>query len=340
MPATRRRVDRGRLRAVILALLAAATAPVAAQTPGPDPATTTTVPPPAPAFPLPDPGNPVPSAEPVPEYAVPTKRDRAGRVLAPVMVNGQGPFRFILDTGANRAVLSPHVAALLKLQASDATPLAVHGVTGSAVLPAVAVDSLTAGEVTLARNKLMPVLSADVLANADGILGIEGLGTARIDIDFKNDRVRISESNGRKRAPPGFLTIPASLRLGGLLMVRGRVGRVRVQAIIDTGAERTLGNLALRDALLGKRNTQTDERMSRTVYGATPELTEGSAIIAPTIFLGEAELRDLEVTFGDLHVFRIWELEDTPAILIGMDLLGIVQRIIIDYRRSELQVRP
>jgi len=288
---------------------------------------------------VPGQGVQVPSAEPLPEYAVPTKRDRAGRVLAPVMVNNQGPFRFILDTGANRAVLSPRVAALLKLQVSDATPLSVHGVTGSAVLPAVAVDSLTAGDVTLARNKLMPVLSVDVLANADGILGIEGLGSARIDIDFKNDSVRISESNGRKRAPPGFLTIPASLRLGGLLMVQGRVGRVRVQAIIDTGAERTLGNLALRDALLGKRNTQIESK-SRTVFGATPQSTEGTAIIAPTIFLGEAELRDLEVTFGDLHVFRIWELEDKPAILIGMDLLGIVQRIIIDYRRSELQVRP
>ena len=336
MPATKRRVDRGRLRAVILGLLAAAT-PVPAQTPSSVPPAATTVPPAVPS--LPEPGSQIPSAEPLPEYAVPTKRDRAGRVLAPVMVNGQGPFRFILDTGANRAVLSPRVAALLNLQVSDATPLSVHGVTGSAVLPAVSVDSLKAGEVTLARNKLMPVLSADVLANADGILGIEGLGSARIDIDFKNDSVRISESNGRKRAPPGFLTIPASLRLGGLLMVQGRVGRVRVQAIIDTGAERTLGNMALRDALLGKRNTQVESR-SRTVFGATPQATEGMALIAPTIFLGEAELRDLEVTFGDLHVFRIWELEDKPAILIGMDLLGIVQRIIIDYRRSELQVRP
>ena len=79
---------------------------------------------------------------------------------------------------------------------------------------------------------------------------------------------------------------------------------------------------------------------SRTVYGATPELYEGTAFIAPTIYLGEAELRDLEVTFGDLHVFRVWELEDKPAILIGMDLLGIVERIIIDYRRSEIQVHP
>jgi hypothetical protein len=64
------------------------------------------------------------------------------------------------------------------------------------------------------------------------------------------------------------------------------------------------------------------------------------SMIAPTIYLGEAELRDLEVTFGDLHVFRIWKLEDEPAILIGMDLLGSVERLVIDYRRRELQVKP
>ena len=59
------------------------------------------------------------------------------------------------------------------------------------------------------------------------------------------------------------------------------------------------------------------------MFGATPEVGQGTSLIAPTIFLGEAELRDLEVTFGDLHVFRVWDLEHEPAMLIGMDLLGI-----------------
>ena len=112
-----------------------------------------------------------------------------------------------------------------------------------------------------------------------------------------------------------------------------------MRAIIDTGAERSLGNTALRAALMRSRRFDGQEK-SRTVYGATPELYEGTSLVAPTIHLGDAELRGLEVTFGDLHVFRIWDLEDTPAILIGMDLLGVVKRLIIDYRRSELHVLP
>jgi hypothetical protein len=183
------------------------------------------------------------------------------------------------------------------------------------------------------------VLSEAVLANADGILGIEGLSAARIDINFADDRVTITKSTGRQRAPPGYLTLSASLRHGGLIVVPGRVGKVPVKAIIDTGAERTLGNNALREALLlGSKDG--DGEMATTVFGATPEIGLGTSLTSPPIYLGEAELRDLEVTFGDLHVFRVWDLEHKPAILIGMDLLGTVARLVIDYRRREIQIKP
>jgi hypothetical protein len=74
--------------------------------------------------------------------------------------------------------------------------------------------------------------------------------------------------------------------------------------------------------------------------GATPDLHEGTSQIAPIIRIGDTELRNLEVTFGDLHVFRIWDLVDEPALLIGMDLLGTVERLVIDYRRREIQLKP
>jgi predicted aspartyl protease len=282
---------------------------------------------------------PAPSASPEPEYAVSTRLDWAGRVLAPVMVNDQGPFRFILDTGANRSVLSPRLVATLGLDSSAHAPVSVHGVTGIAVLPAVQVARMQAGDVVLQRDRQMPVLTRPILADADGVLGVEGLGSARIDIDFADDRVTIAPSSGRPRADPGFITIPATLHNEGLLMVAARVGRVRTKAIIDTGAERTLGNAALRNALLLTPRRGAEPTLT-TVLGATPALGEGMTLVAPTIYLGQAELKNLEVTFADLHVFRIWNLEREPAILIGMDLLGTVERLIIDYRRREIQIKP
>jgi hypothetical protein len=62
--------------------------------------------------------------------------------------------------------------------------------------------------------------------------------------------------------------------------------------------------------------------------------------MAPSIRLGDTEILNLRITFGDLHVFRVWNLESEPALLIGMDLLGTVERLVIDYRRREIRVQP
>jgi predicted aspartyl protease len=273
-------------------------------------------------------------AEPEPLYAAPSRLDRAGRVLVAVEVNGQGPFRFIVDTGANRSAISPETAAKLGLSPGTQTAVDVHGVTGSAMLPSVDIVSLRAGEILMPRRRL-PVLASAVFAGADGILGIEGLSNARIEVDFVNDRVSIAPSTGRRVASDSLI-VPVRLKHGGLLMADGRMGGVRVHVVVDTGAERTLGNLPLRDALLHR--VPSDRRSATTVLGATPEIATGLSFEAPALHLGEARLVNLPVTFGDLHVFTLWGLADEPALVIGMDLIGTLRQFAVDYRRKELQL--
>jgi hypothetical protein len=168
-------------------------------------------------------------------------------VVVAVEVNGHGPFRFIVDTGANRSAVSAGLAERLQLPVAGIASIGVHGVTGYAELRAVEIEQLRVGNVELAKLRL-PVLPDSVLAGTDGILGVEGLQQARIEIDFENDSVVIRRSTGQ-RAPRGYLTVPARLEKGGLLVVRGRVGRIRAQVIIDTGAERSIGNRPLAEAL-------------------------------------------------------------------------------------------
>jgi len=246
-----------------------------------------------------------------PEFATPTTLDRAGRIVAPVEINGRGPFRFILDTGANRSAMS-------------------------AVLPAVKVETFRAGELVFERQRL-PVLPSAVFGGVDGILGIDVLQSARVEVDFDLDKVTIRRSSGA-RAPAGYLVVPAKLRHGGLLLVDGKVGKVPVKAILDTGAERSLGNEALREALV-LRARDPQEGVSTTVIGATPQLAEGTSFVAPAIAVGGARLTNLTVTFSDLHVFKIWSLLDEPALLIGMDLLGTMQHFVVDYRRREFHFK-
>ena len=45
------------------------------------------------------------------------------------------------------------------------------------------------------------------------------------------------------------------------------------------------------------------------------------------------------MTFADFAIFEHWKMTEEPAMLIGMDVLGLLDTLIIDYRRKELQVK-
>ncbi len=270
-----------------------------------------------------------------PLYAAPTRPDRVGRMLAAVHVNGSGPYRFIIDLGANRSVLSARLAAQLGLASAGTGTVEVHGVTGSAVVPMAIVDELRVGTIVLADQQL-PVLAGAVFADADGILGIDGLQQSRIEVDFRYDRVKIGVSDTRG-APHGYLTVPARMINEGLLLVAGRVGNVKTHVILDTGAEYTIGNLQLQQALQGgaRKANQRDS----VVTGATPGTASGVTHATPSITIGEARLRNIPVTFSDLYIFSLWGLADEPALILGMDVLGTVQKFVVDYGRREFQIK-
>ena len=43
--------------------------------------------------------------------------------------------------------------------------------------------------------------------------------------------------------------------------------------------------------------------------------------------------------FSDLHIMDHWQLNSKPALIIGMDVLGSLDTLVIDYRRNELQIK-
>jgi predicted aspartyl protease len=274
-------------------------------------------------------------AETEPLFAAPTRLDRIGRVMTHVMVNGKGPFRFVIDTGASRSTLAPHLARSLGLQNSVGRNVMLNGVTGAAEVPTVVVDSLEIGALKFSDQHL-PVIFTSIMGDADGILGVAGFHDQRIDVDFKRDRVSVLESNGR-RPHYSMVTARAHRDKSGLMVVDMNVGRrVKVKAVIDTGAERTLGNLALQDALNRGRRKRTP--VGAMVHGATPDITDGEVQIVREARIGDMTLSNLEVIFADFHVFKLWELDKEPAMLIGMDLLGVLDRLVIDYRRNEVSM--
>src|SRR5207244_8124157 len=182
-----------------------------------------------------------------PQFVAPTRRDRIGRIWAPVLIDGKGPYRLVLDTGANHSAVTARTAQLLGTSPSEDGSTVVTGFTGSAVVPTIHVGRMEVGELLLGPATL-PVL-ADVFGGAQGVLGIEGLTNMRLYADFGRDQLIISRSHG-ERARRDFTVVPLNLIRGGLLVADVRVGTVRAKAIIATGAPGTAGDVMLRKGLM------------------------------------------------------------------------------------------
>jgi len=271
---------------------------------------------------------------PEPRYVAPTTRDRIGRVWVPVHLDGKGPFRMVLDTAAQRSAVVPEVAQALGIPLEGAPQVLLHGATGSRVMPTIRVETLAVGDVWLQSERLPIVPNA--FGGAEGLLGMDGMRDRRIYINFRADYVDIARSNNR-RAGEGFLALPFIANDRDLIMVNARVGGVAALAIIDTGAQTTVGNAALHSALRRRlsRLSRSDE-----IHGATGDVQTGTGARVAAISLGGLAVRDAHVTFGDIHIFQQWELTDRPVLLVGMDILGLVDTLVIDYRRRELQIKP
>ena len=269
---------------------------------------------------------------PEPRYVAPTLRDRLGRIWAPVYLNGKGPYRLVLDTGASRSAVVANVATDLGLPLTGAMML--HGVTGSATVPFVTVDTFVVGDME-AQSVLLPIVP-DALGGADGVLGMEGLSDKRIFIDFMHDKITIKHSH-MERAPYDYATIPLTRTSNGLLVATAYVGAIRVKAIIDTGGQATVANPALLAALLGHR--RHPELRPSFITGATDDVQPGQDTAMPPVRIGPVSIQANYVTFSNLDIFERWHMTREPVMLVGIDTLGLVDILVIDYRRMELQIR-
>jgi hypothetical protein len=271
---------------------------------------------------------------PEPRYVSPTRRDQIGRIWAPVMINGHGPYRLVLDTGASHSAVTELVALSLGLAMDQSPPVVLRGVTGFATVPTIRVDSLTVGDLSVDYPTL-PIVP-DALGGAQGVLGGEGLVGKRVFIDFRHDKISITFSRNEKTLRD-FVEVPFRALRGSLVVVKAKIGDVDAKAIIDTGGQATIANLALRHAL--SLHTGRGRGVPDEITGATKDVEKGEIVSMPPIRIGTIQISDNGVTFADVYIFKQWKLIGEPAILIGMDALGLLDTLVIDYGRHELQMR-
>ena len=275
-----------------------------------------------------------PLAPDAPSVAGTTTKDAAGRAVALININGQGPFRFIIDTGANRSVLSQTLATRLGLAPAGVD--VVHSIDGAQPAALVKVESLSFGALRLSHGDT-PVLDGPMLDGEHGLLGVDGMAGRLLHIDFTKHCVEIYES-AAQMPMQGWQSIPARMRFGSLLMVPGEIVGVHVNVLIDTGSDISLANQHFRDALRAVAARTIEYHNGHAFTFGRPIVLEQS-VWTPSLRLGHTVVDGVNAYIGDFHIFDFWGLQDEPTMLIGMDVLARSQEMAIDYERGVVYFR-
>lgn len=267
----------------------------------------------------------------VPSTSLSTVADIYRRMTAPIRVNGQGPYPFVVDTGANQSVISRELAAQLGLPIGAPEPL--NGVAGVQIAPTT-IARLEVG-LRMQSEAVLSILSAADIGGA-GMLGLDSLEGQALTLDFRGETLRI-EGGRRFVRDPAAIAVKARRRDGQLTLVDADLAGVRLVAFLDSGAQNTIGNMALRSLALTRNpkslSTQTP------IISATGQTISAEMADLPMLRIGGLHLPNWPVAFADLHTFRMWNLVDEPAILLGVDVLSRFEYVCLDFARDEVRFR-
>lgn len=253
---------------------------------------------------------------------LPLEEERFARFTVPVLIDGAGPFDFMIDTGSEATALTHEINIGLTLPPQGSAILV--GMASRRAVDLVAVGALTVGSHTV--TDLTSPLLHRAHVGADGILGLDTLQDFRVLIDFREETIALENTRDEEGSRGGFeIVVRARPRLGQLLITDAEVEGVRATVIIDTGAQMSLANTALRDRLRAKRS---EEVTATDVNGVD---IVGELAVVSDLKIEGLSLKGVPLTFADPPAFEQLGLKDEPVISLGMQHLKIFDRVAIDF---------
>jgi len=250
------------------------------------------------------------------------------RLTVPVRIDGEGPFPFVVDTGAERTVISGELARRLEL--GPGRPVRLHSMTGQDDVRTALIRRLDMSRKQVADIHAPVLRQAHI--GASGILGIDTLQSQRIDFDFAERKMTITPSRATatlRRDDPGTIIVTARNRFGRLVLVDAELEGEKVIVVLDTGSDVTIGNEALR------RRLERRKKLGKTMPVELISVTGGRLIADYTridrMRIGGMTVSQLPIGFVEVHPFAQLELKKRPALLLGMDALGLFSRVSVDF---------
>ena len=261
-----------------------------------------------------------------------------GRFSAPVNLDGQD-VQMMVDTGAQRAALSPRAADRLGLAVDSGKTFRTNGVGGRSVPehPRV-VGQVRLGPVMWPRYGMqavdsLPPPGPDDATAPEGIVGADMLSSFDVELDFPGRTMRLFSvvgCGGTFATLSGYDALTPLEGPRNLFVIPVTVNGAKLRALIDTGANASiLGRSAARaagvDAAALKNDLEGTSTGTRGAAVASHRHRFDSLTIGSTRFAGP----QIAVQDSDLGAFDM---------LLGMDYLR-TRTIWLSYATGRLFIR-
>jgi hypothetical protein len=211
-------------------------------------------------------------------------------IVVPVLLNGQGPYEVILDTGANATFVDQEIASQLNLPVLGAR-------SGNTLLGAPTLSFSTAG-LTLGGRELgaTPVLIQDLVAvrridpKIRGMIGWDVLSRVSFVIDYARRQIRLSEPSFQERFTGERISYTNEQGMLLVPVLIPRLSKERLRMVLDSGASEIL--------LFSRQPEELDSVRDReaSVVDAAGDHTLGFVKI-PSVTIGSRTLGGLSAGF-------------------------------------------
>jgi predicted aspartyl protease len=250
-------------------------------------------------------------------------------ILLPVRVNGEGPFEFILDTGAGTSLLSSDLAKKLNIKIISTKE--GQSADGKISVSLAKVDSLAVGQAKLEDLDVGIVdlshIGKTIGTKIDGDVGYNFLKHFRITIDYHECEIRFDEPRRIERLGRSSKTeVPmrlASVAKPLLLVDVHANGHGPFQFAIDTGTSTT----AIAPELAQQLGLVGSPVGPLTTGGAQVNVTAGTL---ESFQVGRARIDDLVVVVADFFSMLSQAVGARLDGIVGYNFLQNF-RVVIDY---------
>ncbi len=246
----------------------------------------------------------------------------------------------ILDTAAGLTTVTSPLVDELGLAPLGTAPQDLYGAAGSKPVTLYSLGSVdVAGwrvpaPLTIVLDRVM-----DIAPGARGILGNNVLAAFNVDIDQRRDRLTLLPRGERPRDDRRvrWRKVDAYRTAGYFMVLTVRVNGVEARGLLDTGANRTILNGPLAEALGLFEGEAAGVEPGAPIRGTTADAAPSLRTTLETLEMGGREWNDLPVAVADLPVFRPLGLDSMPALLLGNDVLKDL-RVFIDYGAETVEI--